>query len=131
MDDQTGERKQKLLIWIAVVLAAVAAVVAILVRRWSERPAERPRPALPATLLTVGGLTESEAESRRLEGQDNDIQLRHTRSRREIWQANTFTIFNLSLLGVAFVQILLGVGAVQVLLTLGVLVLNITVNVAR
>ena len=63
MDDQTGERKQKPLIWIAVVLAAVAAVVAILARRWRQRRAERLRPVLPATLLTVGGLTESEAEA--------------------------------------------------------------------
>ena len=131
MDDQTGEGKQKPLIWIAVVLAAVAAFAAVLVRRWRQRRAERLRPVLPATLLTVGGLTESEAEARRLEGQDNVIQLGHRRSRREIWQENTFTIFNLSLVGVAVVQTLLGVDVVQVLLTLGVLALNITVNVAR
>jgi len=130
MDDHSGEGKQIPLIWIATVLAAVAAVAAILVGRWRQRRAEKLQPVLPATLLTVGGLTESEAEARRLEGQDNVIQFRHTRSRREIWQENTFTIFNLSLVGVAVVQILLG-RPLDVLVSLGVLALNITVNVAR
>jgi magnesium-transporting ATPase (P-type) len=79
---------------------------------------------------TLRGLTEAEAEARRLEGQDNVIQFQPPRTPQQIWRENTFTIFNLSLVGLAAVQFLLGL-PLDGLLSLGMIVLNTGLNAAQ
>jgi magnesium-transporting ATPase (P-type) len=47
-----------------------------------------------------------------------------------MWRDNTFSVFNLSLVGIAFVQLLLG-RPLDALISLGVMILNISVNIAQ
>jgi magnesium-transporting ATPase (P-type) len=126
MDEQTSGRRGKWLLWLGVVLAAVAAVVAI-VTRWRRRhPVERP-PALPEV---PPGLTEEEAAARWSEDQDNTVQLKPPRTRQQIWHENIYTIFNLSLVGLAFTQMLLQQW-LSALLSLGTLALNVGIKVGQ
>ena len=77
MDDQPSARKLKPAIWIALLAAVVAAIVAIVWRKLQvlHRPPKEPPPPAPVP-LPVHGLTETEAEARWQEGQDNAILLR-------------------------------------------------------
>jgi magnesium-transporting ATPase (P-type) len=117
--------------WFAAILAGFTLIVAFLVRWWRRLRLKRaldrrlPPPIVPEH---IQGLTEVEAETRRQEGQDNAVSLIPRRTRREIIRENTFSIFNLSLLGIAFVQLLLDL-PLDALLSLGVMVLNIGMNV--
>jgi len=107
MEDQQRKRKPSWLVWLVLLLAAAVAIAAV-VGRWLRRrrlvPVPRPRPPAPPPIpLTVQGLTEAEAEARRLEGQDNALPFRPQRPMRKVWRENIFTIFNLNLVGLAFV----------------------------
>ena len=82
----------------------------------------------PAIDEEISGLTESDVKARRRESTDNSISFKPRRSREDIWRKNIFSVFNLGLLGIAFVQMILG-RWVDVLTSLGVLVLNIGVNI--
>jgi magnesium-transporting ATPase (P-type) len=134
MEDQTRKRRSSRLVWVILLLAAIAAVAAI-AARWLRRrrlaPAPRPRPPAPPPIpLTVQGLTEAEAEARRLEGQDNTLPFRPQRPLRKVWQENVFTIFNLNLVGLAFAQLLMGL-PLDALLSMGMIVLNAVLNIGQ
>jgi magnesium-transporting ATPase (P-type) len=132
--DQNVEKRP--LLWIAVLLAVAAFVTAILVwlwRRWQRQPAAAPparRPLPPPIPDDIKGLTQAEAEARRLEGQDNAIYFKPPRTQKEIWRENVYTIFNFSLVGLAIAQVLLGqyLGA---LTSLGTILLNIGLNIGQ
>ena len=134
MDDQVGRRRSKAFLWIAAALAAAAFVGALLIRRRREerasRPLPRPQPLRPQAVLDLQGLTEAEAAARRLKGQDNTIRFKPPYSICEIFRANTLTIFNLSLVGLAAVQVLLGKW-LDAFLTTGMLIFGIGLNVSQ
>jgi magnesium-transporting ATPase (P-type) len=145
MDERTPERRWTPLLWLGVGLAAMVAVAAIVARLWRQRlrTAEGPT-ALPEPLpypVPLGqappGLTEEEAAARwarRLargpEAQDNAVHLKPPRTRQQIWQESLYTIFNLSLVGLAFTQVLLGQW-LSALLSLGTIFLNVGLNVGQ
>jgi magnesium-transporting ATPase (P-type) len=87
-------------------------------------------------LLDLHGLTEEQASARLLDGQEREregggtIRFKPLHSTREIWRANTLTIFNLSMVGLAVVQILLG-KPFDAILTTAVLLLGIGLNVGQ
>ncbi|MFC2042774.1 hypothetical protein ACFLUA_01300 [Chloroflexota bacterium] len=116
------------------ILTVITSVGLILLfRRWRQKAQEKVgadqlfKPTLPAE---IEGLNEEEAAARRQEGANNEISLRPSRTRRDMLRDNTFSIFNLSLVGIALVQLLLG-RYLDALLSLGVMILNISVNVAQ
>jgi len=82
----------------------------------------------PAFDEDISGLTEREVEARKLEGIDNSISFKPQRSIKDIYRKNIFSIFNLGLIGIAFVQMLLG-RWMDVLTSLGVMALNIGLNI--
>jgi magnesium-transporting ATPase (P-type) len=126
VDEQSTKGWRKAFLWLGVVLAAVAAVAAIAARWRRRRRVERP-PALPEV---PSGLTEEEAATRWSEDQDNAVHLKPPRTRQQIWRENLYTIFNLSLVGLAFTQALLGQW-LPALLSLGTIALNVGINVAQ
>ena len=114
-------------------LALTGAVVVVLLyfrRRIRLTKALSPRiaPAQPPTSLTVTGLSEAEAAARLEPGQDNLIQSRARRTRRQMIREGTLTIFNLNLVGLGFVQVLLG-RPLDALITAGILLFNVGVTV--
>jgi hypothetical protein len=109
------------------IAAGIAAGMAKLLGRLRPKV---PRPVLPVIPPDIRGLSEAEAESRRLEGQDNVVKFSPERSHRDIIRENTLTIFNVSLVGVAVVQFLLG-KPLDGFISLGVAVLNIGINVGQ
>jgi magnesium-transporting ATPase (P-type) len=125
MDERAPERRWKPLLWLGAALAAGAVVVAILARRWRKRPVEGT--ALPEV---PPGLTEEEAAARWSEGQDNAVHVQPPRTRQQIWRENLYTIFNLSLVGLAFTQVLLGQW-LHAVLSVGTIFLNVGLNVAQ
>ena len=82
-----------------------------------------------ATLLTgeITGLSPDEASAKYVTGTDNSTYLRPKRDLNQIIKSNTFSIFNLSLIGIAVAQIFFA-KPLDVLISLGVMVLNIGVN---
>ncbi|MEJ2732978.1 MAG: hypothetical protein P8189_05295 [Anaerolineae bacterium] len=130
MAEQSSERRWKPLLWLGMALAAVAVVAALVALRWRRRPSERP-PTLPEALLELPpGLTEEEAAARWTEGQDNAVHLKPPRTRQQIWRENLYTIFNLSLVGLAFTQLLMSQW-LNALLSLGTIFLNVGINVGQ
>lgn len=136
MEDNKTASKRGVLIWIGLILASLGAVIAILGRYWRQRQAQRltqqrkPTPPPQPIHADIQGLSQAEAASRQVEGQYNVIQLRPRRTLNQIIRYNTFSIFNLSLVGIAFVQLLLG-KPLDALISLGVIVLNIGLNTAQ
>jgi len=124
--------KRKRILWKLALLSAIAGVVAVLVglrrKRKVRKPTEVITPPDFPTPLSLAGLSEEEADAKRLKGQDNVIAFKPRRSPRDILRDNILTIFNLSLVGVAFVQLLLGLHW-DMLLSLGIAVLNISLKV--
>jgi magnesium-transporting ATPase (P-type) len=129
MEDSTPKSQQNTNILIAITLAASTFLAGILFWRWRKRhPKGVTRPVGKDLLRKISGLSEEEADSRVLEGVDNSIQFKPTRSRREIWRENVLSIFNLSLVGLAFVQLFFG-RPLDALISFGVLLLNIGLNI--
>ncbi len=140
MEDQTRDHRSRALFWISIVLAGIAFLGALFVRRRRRERAGRRltrlRPPVPQAVLDLQGLTEEEAAARLIEGQDNAggsggaVQFKPPYSKRQIWRGNTLTIFNLSMVGLAVVQILLG-KPFDALLTTGVMFLGIGLNAGQ
>ncbi|HSR32743.1 MAG TPA: hypothetical protein VLY63_19450, partial [Anaerolineae bacterium] len=137
MEDQAREHRSRGLFWISILLAGTAFAVATLValvRRWRTEQVtqslSRLQTPAPQAVLDLQGLTEDEAAARHLEGQDNALRFKSPYSTREIWRANTLSIFNLSMVGLAIVQILLGKW-LDALLTTAVMLLGIGLNVGQ
>ena len=136
MADNKENRYTGILLWVTSIMAAFMLFAAVLVRRRRVREArmrvlqEQEERLLRPVHEHIRGLTKAEAAARRQEGLDNAITTRPDRSLKEIIRENTFSIFNLSLLGIAVVQILIG-KPLDVLLSLGVMVLNIALNTAQ
>ena len=140
MEDQTREHRSQPWIWISIVLAGIAFLGALFVRRRRReqvgRRLTRLRPPVPQAVLDLQGLTEEEAAARRMEGQDNAggaggaVQFKPPYSKHQIWRGNTLTIFNLSMVGLAVVQVLLG-KPFDALLTTGVMLLGIGLNAGQ
>jgi len=133
MTDKNGRVNTQILLWVTSLLGVIGLFIAVLFRRRRERAAqlrahEDALTALQPVYEHIRGLTKAEAAARLQEGLDNDISTAPRRTVREIWRENTLSIFNLSLLGIALVQIWLG-KPLDVLLSLGVMVLNISLNV--
>lgn len=107
----------------------VSGIIILFIRK--KRAERKPVPKqqfIPALHEDISGLTETEVEFRQQEGIDNSISFKPRRSKQDIWRKNIFSIFNLGLLGIAFVQMLLGLWS-NVLTSLGVMVLNIGLNI--
>jgi len=136
MENNKTAPNRVVLIWAALILTALGALIAILVKYWRVRQAQqltverKPAPQQQPIFAEIQGLSADEVESRRVEAPDNLIQLQPRRTIKEIIRYNTFSIFNLSLVGIAFVQLLLG-QPLDALLSLGVMLLNIGLNTAQ
>jgi magnesium-transporting ATPase (P-type) len=132
MDEQVQGKEPRPLVWPGLILAALAALAAAAAGLWhfiqERRRLAARRPAPRAPIIPVEGLTEAEAEARQVEGQDNVIQLKPHRTRKEIWRANVYNIFNLSLVGLAIAQLLLG-KPLDALLSVATIGLNVGINV--
>ena len=137
MEDRIGEHRSRAWLWISIILAGMAFLGALLVRRRRREQASqrltRLRPPVPQAVLDLQGLSEEKAAARRMEGQDNAggaVQFKPPYSTRQIWRGNTLTIFNLSMVGLAVVQVLLG-KPFDALLTTGVMLLGIGLNAGQ
>ena len=130
MAEQSSEHHGKAFLWLGMALAALAAVAAIVALKWRRRPSEGV-PTLPEALLELPpGLTEEEAAARWTEGQDNAVHLKPPRTPQQIWRENLYTIFNLSLVGLACTQLLLSQW-LNALLSVGTIFLNVGINVGQ
>lgn len=108
---------------------AIAALAALLSAFWYWRrrsQAQEISTGLP--LDEISGLSEKEAKARYIEGQSNAISFHPPRYRSQIIRENTFTIFNIGLVAIVFVQILLG-KYLDALVSVGVLIFTIGINV--
>ena len=124
--------KIKQLLWKLALFTSIVGLVTVLVRIWQKKRASKIsvpviKPTLPVH-PSLDGLSEAEAEAKRLNGYSNTVTYEPTRSKKDILRSNTLTIFNISLVGVAFVQLLLGLHW-DMLLSLGVALLNVFINV--
>ncbi|MFC1923496.1 HAD-IC family P-type ATPase [Chloroflexota bacterium] len=132
MEESSNTHQRSTNILIAVILAAGSFLVAILVRRYrgirAHRSAVKRTPEETIQLRKISGLSKAEAESRKQEGLDNTVNFKPSRTKREIWRENILSIFNLSLVGLALVQLLFD-RPLDALISLGVLCLNIGLNI--
>lgn len=124
--------RRKHLFWTLTLLTSIVGLAAVLVRIWHKKQAHKTfepvvKPSSPVH-PSLAGLSEAEAEAKRLKGLSNAVTFEPTRTTKDILHSNTLTIFNFSLVGVAFVQLLLGLHW-DMLLSLGVALLNIFINV--
>jgi len=101
----------------------------ILIRRRRKRPISGTSPPVKKKLLEkIKGLSEDEVQARQQPDLDNSLSFKPVRTRQEIWRENILSIFNLSLVGLALVQLFFA-RPLDALLSLGVLGLNIGINV--
>ena len=127
-DNGPLEPQNKRNLLIAVILAAGALLTGILIRYRRKQLTFTGRPAGKKFPHKIQGLSEEEAEARQDPELDNSLSFKPVRTRQEIWRENILSIFNLSLVGLALVQLLFG-RPLDALLSLGVLALNIGINV--
>jgi magnesium-transporting ATPase (P-type) len=129
MEESAAKNRPNTNYLIAISMAAGTFLAGILFWRWKMRhPRGRTPPVEKKLLQKIGGLSEAEAKLRIQEGVDNSIHFKPTRTRREIWRENIFSIFNLSLIGLAGVQLFFD-RPLDALVSFGVLCLNIGLNV--
>jgi magnesium-transporting ATPase (P-type) len=134
--EQEARSRTRVLAWLALAFGIVAftGLWIALLRRWrsAKRLPTRPRPLppQPQAVLDLQGLTEEEAAARQLEGQDNAVHFKPAYTTRQILRANSLTIFNLSMVGLAVVQVLLG-KPFDAVLTMLVMFLGIGMNVGQ
>ena len=132
MNTSANPSKIKQLLWKLALFTSIVGLVVVLVRIWQKKQAPRiskpvVKPAFPVH-PSLDGLSEAEAEAKRLNSYSNTFTYEPTRSLGSILRSNTLTIFNISLVGVALVQLLLGLHW-DMLLSLGVALLNVFINV--
>jgi len=111
-------------------LTGVGLFAILFIELWQRRARQQARKSESSPLiapLTVEGLTEAEAAARLEQGQDNSVQWRARRTRQTVIKESIFTIFNLNLVGLAFVQGLMG-RWLDVLITIGVMLANVGAN---
>lgn len=111
-------------------LTGIGLIIILGVELWRRRIAEQARRAAQLPIiapLTVEGLAEAEAAARQQEEQDNSILRRPRRSRQVVIRESIFTIFNLNLVGLAFVQALMG-RWLDTLMTIGIMFANVAAN---
>ncbi len=134
MKKKQGKSGSLYSVWLAILAGVVSTALAfILVRRRSRGIKKLPREAQPSSPLPLihyklNGLSQAEVAARRSQGQDNTVQLKPRRTKREIIRENSLSIFNLSLVGLAFIQLLFA-KPLDALLSVAVLVANIGLNV--
>ena len=124
-------RKSRLLNWLpwlawVPVTVAVSIGIARLLAGWVRRRAVT-IPPNQLDLEAFSGLTEEEAMARRLPSKDEDRQAKSRKVRLEIWRSSTFSIFNMSMLGLAIIQWILN-DILSALLTIGIMFFNIGIN---
>ena len=92
-----------LLIFTGILTVITSVGLILLLRRWRQKAQKKAqadqlfKPSLPAE---IEGLNEEEAADRRQEDTNNEISLHPSRTRRDMLRDNTFSIFNLSLVGI-------------------------------
>lgn len=123
------QKNNKPNILIATVLSVGTLLAGFLLWKRRKQLSTGTGPPIQEKLLEkIPGLSQEEAEARLVPDQDNSLSFKPVRSRREIWRDNILSIFNLSLVGLALVQLLFG-RPLDALISLGVMALNIGVNV--
>jgi len=123
-------RRWRYVVWLVLALSGVGLLAVLGIVLWQRRANQLSQKAVSQTLiapLTVEGLTEAEAAARLEQGQDNSVQRRPRRTRQTVIKESIFTIFNLNLVGLAFVQGLMG-RWLDVLITVGVMLANVGAN---
>lgn len=116
---------------ISVGVAGLLAVIVDWFRRRKSEDLQQPRWTTPTQLPPeIQGLTEEEAQARLLEDKDNPARSEPVIPIKKIISSNVFTIFNLSLIGVAIAQFLFS-RPWDALLSLLVAILVIGINIAR
>ena len=112
-------------------ITGVLAVIILWFWRWRDDLQKESSQATPTSLdPEIQGLTEVEAQARLHEDQDNPTRSEPAFPIKEIVRANVFTVFNLSLFGVAIAQFLLA-RPWDALLSLLVALLNIGINIGQ
>ncbi len=134
MDEQRGQPKARHLLEALLLLGGITAVVTVLVGLWLRRrrakPRERERPPPSIIPPDVHGLTEAEAQARQKEGQDNIVRFEPIRTPQDIVRDNVLTIFNMSLVGMAFFQLLVG-RYLDGLISIGAAAVNIATHIRQ
>jgi magnesium-transporting ATPase (P-type) len=127
---KSSRYKVRPIYWLLTLVPVVASIALWLIRRRKQRrKADLHTRTQIAELLTgeITGLSANDAATRYTPGIDNSINLRPRRNINSILKSNTFSIFNLSLIGISVAQIFFST-TLDVLISLGVMVLNIGVN---
>lgn len=135
MKTKQKHQPKRRFLWILISIGGVTGLVFFLIRFWrrrfgGNRLLEEREWTRHIIHIGIDGLTEEEAEARRIEGQDNIVRFELPRSLSNIIRDNILTIFNLSLLGVATMQFILG-RYLDALLSLGVALMNISIRVGQ
>lgn len=129
MEKSPREKHKYRNILIALILAAGTFLISVLIKNFRKKKTAGISPPVRKEILRkIKGLSEEQVEARKQPDVDNSLSFKPVRSRREIWRENVLSIFNLSLVGLALVQLLFA-KPLDALLSLGVLALNIGVNV--
>ncbi len=123
-------RRWRYVAWLVLALSGVGLIAVLGIVLWQRRANQLAQKTASQTAiapLTVEGLTEAEAAARLEQGQDNSVRRRPRRTRQTVIKESIFTIFNLNLVGLAFVQGLMG-RWLDVLITIGVMLANVGAN---
>ena len=131
MDDLTPANRRSRILWITLFAALASILLGLLRYRLSQsKGRQAPQPSTEPDLDRFQGLTEDEAIARRPPSRSEENKQEARKVRRDIWRSSTFSIFNLSMLGLAVAQTLLG-DPLSALLTVGILILNIAMNAGQ
>lgn len=129
MEKSSQESSQLKKSLLAALLIAGVFFSYLFLRKWRrQKPRVSTQTLSQESLHKIKGLSEDEVEARLQPDIDNSLSFKPVRSRREIWRENVFSIFNLSLVGLALVQLLFE-RPLDALISIGVLGLNIGLNV--
>ena len=112
MNEITVPRKRR---WIAIALTgAVLLLAGLAIALWRKRRQDsasgkvRTWQDISADLSKIQGLSEAEAEARRLEVEESAAEFGTGAATKDIWRRNLLSIFNLNLIGLSVALLLLG-----------------------